>query len=87
MNPIAHRDRRGQKAGNSLMWKTVTVLFVAMGIFSIVATEVLRSIVDRRRRERDGFGGTQDIAICGMVIGWLCIVGAVICGTGWLLTR
>ncbi len=68
------------------MWKTATVLFVALGIMSLLVTEIVRSIVDRRRRERDGLGGTQDIAICGMVIGWLCILGAIICGVGWLLT-
>lgn len=66
------------------MWETATVLFVALGILSLVVTEVLRSIVDRKRRERDGLGGTQDIAICGMVIGWCCIVGAIVCGTVWL---
>lgn len=68
------------------MWKAATILFVAMGILSIVVTEVLRSIVDPKRRERDGLGGTQDIAICGMVIGWLCVLGAIVCGAGWLLT-
>jgi ascorbate-specific PTS system EIIC-type component UlaA len=68
------------------MWKTATVLCVAVGILSLLVTEIVRSIVDRRRRERDGLGGTQDIAICGMVIGWLCILGAIICGVGWLLT-
>ena len=68
------------------MWKTASVLFVALGIMSLLVTEIVRSIVDRRRRERDGLGGTQDIAICGMVIGWLCILGAIICGVGWLLT-
>jgi hypothetical protein len=67
------------------MWKTSAVLFVALGILSLVATELLRSIVDRKRRERDGLGGTQDIAICGMVIGWLCVLGAIVCGAGWLL--
>lgn len=67
------------------MWKTATVLFVALGILSLVVTEVLRSIVDRRRRERDGLGGTQDIAICGMLFGWLWIVGALICGAAWLM--
>ena len=68
------------------MWQTATVLFVALGILSLLVTEIVRSVVDRRRRERDGLGGTQDIAIFGMVIGWLCILGAIICGVGWLLT-
>lgn len=67
------------------MWKTATVLFVVLGILSLVATEVLRSIIDRKRRDRDGLGGTQDIAICGMVLGWLCVLGAIVSGAGWLL--
>jgi hypothetical protein len=70
-----------------MMWKTATALFVALGILSLVVTEVLRSIVDRKRRERDGLGGTQDIAICGMVFGWICVVAAIVCGAGWLLTK
>jgi hypothetical protein len=68
------------------MWKTATVFFVVLGILSLVVTEVLRSIVDRKRRDRDGLGGTQDIAIFGTLIGWLCVFGAIVCGTGWLLT-
>ena len=68
------------------MWKAATFLFVARGILSLVVTEVLRSIVDRKRRDRDGLGGTQDIAIWGMMIGWLCALSAIVCGAGWLLT-
>jgi hypothetical protein len=67
------------------MWKMVTVFFIVLGILSLVATELLRSIVDHKRRQRDGLGGTQDIAICGMVTGWLCVLGAIVCGAGWLL--
>ena len=48
-----------------------TVSFVVLGILSIVVTEILRSVVDRKRLERDGLGGTQDIAIYGMIVGWL----------------
>ena len=67
------------------MWKAATVLFLILGVLSLVVTEVLRSIVDRKRRERDGLGGTQDIAIVGMLIGFICVAVAVICGTDWLL--
>ena len=68
------------------MWKAATVIFVVLGILSLVVTEVLRSIVDRKRRNRDGLGGTQDIAFWGMMIGWLCVLSAIVCGAGWLLT-
>ena len=46
---------------------------------------MLRSVVDRKRLERDGLGGTQDIATGGMIVCWLCFVGAIICGLGWLI--
>ena len=46
---------------------------------------MLRSVVDRKRLERDGLGGTQDIAIGGMIVCGLCFVGAIICGLGWLI--
>jgi hypothetical protein len=58
------------------------LVFIAIGV--MICTEVLRSVVDRRRRERDGLGGTQDIAICGMLFGWICVVGAIVCGVGWV---
>jgi hypothetical protein len=69
------------------MWINATTFFVILGILSIVVTEILRSAVDRKRRERDGFGGTGDIAIYGMIFGWACAIGAIVCGVGWLLQR
>src|SRR6056297_2432259 len=51
---------QGRRSSNWLMWKTVAVVFVALGILRFVVTEVLRSVVDRRRRERDGLGGMTD---------------------------
>ena len=67
------------------MWKSATIFCVVLGILSIVVTEILRSVVDRKRLERDGLGGTQDIAIYGMIVGWLFAIGAIICGLGWLV--
>jgi hypothetical protein len=42
-----------------------TWLFVAAALCCIFGTEVARSIVDSRRKRRDGFGGTADIYIWG----------------------
>ena len=67
------------------MWKNATIFFVVLGILSLVITEILRSVVDRKRLERDGLGGTQDIAIGGMFVCGHCLVGAFICGLGWLI--
>ncbi len=49
------------------MWQNTTIFFVFLGILSLIITEILRSVVDRKRLERDGLGGTQDIAIGGMI--------------------
>ncbi|QDU36717.1 hypothetical protein Mal4_10090 [Maioricimonas rarisocia] len=51
---------------------TIAVLVI------LVATEILRSIIDRRRRERDGAGGTQDIAIAGTLLAWFCLIAAAV---------
>lgn len=67
------------------MWKNSTIFFVFLGILSLIITEILRSVVDRKRLERDGLGGTQDIAIGGMIVGWLFAIAAIICGLGWLI--
>ena len=68
------------------MWQILAGVFVACGIASVVVTEILRSVVDRRRVHREGIGGTQDIAICGCVVLAVCNLGAVICLVMWLVT-
>lgn len=67
------------------MWQNATIFFAVLGILSLIVTEILRSVVDRKRLEHDGLGGTQDIAIGGMIVCGLCFVGAIICGLGWLI--
>lgn len=67
------------------MWKNATIFFVVLGILSLIITEILRSVVDRKRLERDGLGGTQDIAIGGMIVCGLGLVGAIASGLGWLI--
>ena len=68
------------------MWRNAAAVLVVAAILEQIAVEVLRSIIHRKRKRRDGMGGTQDIAMWGMFLGWALIVGALICGTVWLLT-
>lgn len=69
------------------MWQNAMNFFVVLGILRLIITEILRSVVDRKRLERDGLGGTQDIAVGGMIVCGFCVVGAIICGLGWFIQR
>jgi hypothetical protein len=61
------------------MWRTGALLFTACTITALIATEVARSLIHRRREHRDGIGGTQDIAMIGVGVAGLCAVGAIVC--------
>lgn len=52
------------------MWIYATIFSAAMGVMSIVVTEILRSVVDRKLFMRNGLGGTQDMGILGLLVGW-----------------
>lgn len=67
------------------MWKILSVVFIVSGIASIVVTEILRSVVDRKRFLRDGMGGTQDIAFWGCVVLCVCNLGGIVCLVMWLV--
>jgi hypothetical protein len=46
----------------------------------------LRAVIHRRRKRRDGLGGTQDIAMWGALAMGACLLGAAITGlAGFLL--
>ena len=64
-----------------------SLILIAMGVATMIGTEIVRSVVHRRRERRDGLGGTQDIAMWGTFIGLACFVGAGICGLLWRLQR
>lgn len=61
------------------MWRTGAFLFTALTIAALVATEVARSLIHRRRERRDGLGGTQDVAMIGVGVAGLCAVAAIVC--------
>lgn len=68
-------------------WGAITVALVLAAILELFAVEVLRSIIDRRRQQESGLGGTQDIAMWGTLLGWLFCIAAILCGVIWLLQR
>jgi hypothetical protein len=57
----------------------IASILAVLGIAVMFGTEILRSVVHRRREQRDGLGGTQDIAMWGTFIGLACFVGAGVC--------
>ncbi|HEY6228521.1 MAG TPA: hypothetical protein VI282_15490 [Verrucomicrobiae bacterium] len=57
-----------------------SIILIALGVATMIGTEIVRSVVHRRREQRDGVGGTQDIAMWGTFIGVACFIGAGICG-------
>ena len=61
------------------MWRTGAFLFTACTIATLIATEVARSLIHRRRERRDGIGGTQDVAMIGVGVAGLCAAGAIGC--------
>ena len=58
-------------------------ILAAAGVAVVIGTEILRSIIHRRRERRDGFGGTQDIAMWGTFISLACFLGAGLCALFW----
>ena len=49
-----------------------------------MATSVVRSVVHRHRERVYGIGGTQDIAMWGMLVAWAFLIAAMVTGVIWL---
>jgi hypothetical protein len=56
-----------------------TVVLLIAGILSNMDTEIVRSVVHKRRVGRDGLGGTQDIALWGTLVFVPLFVVANVC--------
>jgi hypothetical protein len=69
------------------MWGTATFVLAVILIAIIVGTDLVRAVVDRRRREATGYGGTQDIAMWGTLAAFVCLVFLLICGGFWIATK
>jgi hypothetical protein len=59
------------------MTAAAILVFTAIGV--MLLTEVLRSVVHARRKSKDGLGGTQDIAMCAVIICLLVLTVAAVC--------
>ena len=69
------------------MWGTAATVFLAAGVATLIGTEVVRSLVHRRRERVHGIGGTQDIALWGTLIALGCYIATITCGAIWLWGR
>ena len=67
------------------MWTRCASALVAAAIVVVIGTEVVRSIVHRRRAARDGLGGSQDIAMWGTFLGWALLIAAALCSVVGML--
>lgn len=61
------------------MWRIGAFLFTACTIATLIATEVARSLIHRRRERRDGIGGTQDVAMIGVGISAIFALASIVC--------
>jgi hypothetical protein len=69
------------------MWKIATIFFITSLIISQVGIEILRSIIHKKREKKNGWASTQDIALYGIIIGSICILGALISGIAWFTIK
>lgn len=65
------------------MFRTLAFTLICLGILVMIGTEVLRSVIHRRREKLTGIGGTQDIAMWGTIISLVLFISAGICGLLW----
>ena len=65
----------------------LAIILAALGMAAIIGTEVLRSVIHRKREQAQGIGGTQDIAMWGTFVGLALFVGAGICELLWKFKR
>ena len=61
------------------MW----IVFAICSFVSMIVTEIIRSIVHRRREKRYGLGGTQDIAMWGTLVTIVLQISAIACALIW----
>ncbi|MCS6865863.1 MAG: hypothetical protein RMJ56_03320 [Gemmataceae bacterium] len=69
-----------------VVW-VAAIVFTAASVVGPGVIEVLRMIVHHRRAQRDGLGGTQDVAMWGTFALWGGIVLAVGLWGVWLALR
>lgn len=65
------------------VWKLAAVILSVATALAPIVIEVSRAVVQRRRRQLGGIGGTQDVAMAGTFIGLGCAVLAAVCWAIW----
>lgn len=55
--------------------KQLACALMIIGMVSPILTERVRSRLHKHRQQKDGLGGTQDIAICGTSMGLIGMIG------------
>lgn len=63
------------------------VMLTALAAATLIGLEVVRSVVDARRRRATGVGGTQDIATWSLILTVIFLVAAIACAIGSLALR
>lgn len=63
------------------------VMLTALAGATLIGLEVVRSVVDARRRRATGVGGTQDIATWSLILTVIFLVAAIACAIGSLALR
>jgi hypothetical protein len=61
------------------MIRVVGGICAISAVGALVATEILREVVNRRRVREHGIGGTQDIAFWGMLVASAFLLAALTC--------
>jgi hypothetical protein len=56
-----------------------TIALMALAPLIPITTGVLRRVAHERREQRDGLGGTQDIAMWGTLVMFLWLVATLTC--------
>src|SRR5258708_259467 len=62
----------------------VPIILTVAPVAVLMATSVLRSFVHRHRERVHGIGGTQDIAMWGLLVAWALLIAAMVTGVIWL---
>ena len=63
--------------------RIATFAFTLLAVATKIATEVLRSIYDKKRVRETGFGGTQDINLVGVTVMIFWTICAVVTAIIW----
>jgi hypothetical protein len=71
----------------TVMAGKASIILMAMGVATMIGTEIVRGVVHHRRERLCKISGTQDIAMWGTFLTLACFVGAGICGLLWILQR